>query len=123
MARVLVVDDHLDAARMCQMLFESEGHQTRIAADGQAALELFESFKPDFVFLDIALPGMDGYELARTMRDRQQERRPNITALTGWGDLAAARLREAGIDSYFVKPVSIAVLREVLADQDKSYTV
>jgi CheY-like chemotaxis protein len=115
MARVLIVEDHLDAARMLQLLFESEGHESRIATDGLSALDVFSSFRPEFVFLDIGLPRMDGYELAKAIRNREYGKAPHITALTGWGDLTADQLKTAGIDSYLVKPVGLSALRGVIA--------
>lgn len=115
MARVLIVEDHLDAARMLQLLFESEGHESRIATDGVSALDVFSAFRPEFVFLDIGLPRMDGYELAKAIRNREYGKTPHITALTGWGDLTADQLKTAGIDSYLVKPVGLSALRGVIA--------
>lgn len=120
MARILIVEDHSDAARVFQILLESEGHEAQIANDGVTALDLFEACQPHFVFLDITLPDMDGYELAMKLRSHQNAIRPFIAALTGWGDLDAARLREVGIDSYLVKPVAIATVRQIIASRPLS---
>ena len=120
MARVLIVEDHLDAARMLQLLFESEGHESVIATDGVSALDVFNSFHPEFVFLDIGLPRMDGYELARAIRHRENGKTPHITALTGWSDLTADQLKAAGIDSYLVKPVGLSALRSVISNSLRS---
>jgi signal transduction histidine kinase len=102
--RVLVVDDNTDAVEMLTMLVELQGHQTDRAYCGQAALEACGRFRPDVVFLDIGLPDMDGYEVARELRRREGDA-VRLIALTGWGsDEDRRRSREAGFDHHLTKP-------------------
>jgi CheY-like chemotaxis protein len=109
-----VVDDNLDAANTLHLLLQSLGHETRIAHDGPTALAVADEFRPDVVLLDIGMPGMSGYEVARHLRSRGQ--RPiKIVAITGWGtDADRARSSEAGFDIHLVKPVAEGDLRQVL---------
>ncbi|MGQ0522852.1 MAG: hybrid sensor histidine kinase/response regulator [Betaproteobacteria bacterium] len=113
--RILVVDDHVDAARMLQLLLQCEGHDTRIAHDGPAALKAVEEFKPEFVFLDIGLPGMNGYEIARALRGHQSRSKIFLIALTGWGQPSDIReSKEAGFDLHMVKPLDTASVKRLL---------
>lgn len=113
--RVLVVDDHVDAATMLEMLLKSEGHETRIAHDGPTALRAIEEFEPEFVFLDIGMPGMSGYEVARRLRSGANPKSLFIVAVTGWGQPADFQeSREAGFDLHLVKPVDTAILKRLL---------
>ena len=119
--RVLIVDDHLDAARTLDEVLRSLGHATRVAHDGAAALAAVEEFKPEVVLLDIGLPGMDGYEVARRMRARRSEAPLRIVAITGWGQEAdRARSAAAGFDQHLVKPVEESTLQELLKDGDRN---
>ena len=72
--RLLVVDDNQDAADSLAMLLRLQGHDVRVAHSGQAALEMTKAYRPDLVFLDIGMPGMDGYEVARRLRQRPARR-------------------------------------------------
>src|SRR3569832_1626968 len=83
--RVLVVDDNIDAAESMAMLLEMEGHEVRIALDGEVALKAAEVFHPHVVVLDIGLPGMDGYEVARQLRSLHATNECLLIALTGYG--------------------------------------
>jgi PAS domain S-box-containing protein len=113
--RILVVDDHVDAARMLQLLLQCEGHDTRIAHDGPAALKAVEEFKPEFVFLDIGMPGMNGYEIARTLRGHESRSKIFLIALTGWGQPSDIReSKEAGFDLHMVKPLDTASVKRLL---------
>lgn len=113
--RILVVDDNVDAGDMLGMLLEAFGATVQVVEDGPAALERFGAFAPEVVFLDIGMPGMDGYEVARALRARFADRRFLLVALTGWGqDDDKRRAREAGFDRHMVKPASTDALREVL---------
>ena len=117
--RVLVVDDNVDAATMLNMLLRSLGHETRVAHDGQQALQVAEQFRPDIVLLDIGMPGLDGYEVARRLRRGSQDRPLRIVAVTGWGqDADRQRSREAGFDLHLVKPVDAGQLAKALADRN-----
>jgi PAS domain S-box-containing protein len=114
--RVLVVDDNRDAADGMAMLLGIAGQETRTAYDGHAALKAFEEFEPDLVLLDIGLPGMDGYAVAKHLRQKQISRRVVLAALTGYGDEEDRRRSlEAGFDYHYVKPVDFQVLNSVLA--------
>jgi PAS domain S-box-containing protein len=111
--RVLVVDDNLDAAELLTEVLHASGHATAIAHDGPAALELASSFHPEIALLDIGLPVMDGYELARRLRGQFPQIR--LIAITGYGQSSdRQRTREAGFDEHLVKPVRVEVLRAAL---------
>jgi PAS domain S-box-containing protein len=114
--RVLVVDDNRDSADSLAMLLELLGHETRVANDGPGALRAAEEFGPEVVFLDIGLPGMDGYEVARRLRLDPHRRGLILAAMTGWGqEEDRRRSREAGFDQHLVKPVSPEAIQAVLA--------
>jgi signal transduction histidine kinase/CheY-like chemotaxis protein len=114
--RVLIVDDNADAAEMLDVLVSHLGHSTRVAHDGAAALSAAAEFLPDVVLLDIGLPVMNGYTVARTLRQRPELNHVHIAAVTGWGQEEDRRkAREAGCDSHFTKPLSPVVLEDLLA--------
>ena len=113
--RILVVDDNRDAADSLAMLLASLGAEVRVATDGREALELLNAYEPSAVLLDIGMPGMDGYEVARAIRQRFPERRATLVALTGWGQESDRRkAHEAGFDHHLVKPVEIGALLAIL---------
>jgi signal transduction histidine kinase/CheY-like chemotaxis protein len=113
--RVLVVDDNADAAESLAALLGLEGHAVELAYDGPQALALLDGFAPDVALLDIGLPGMDGYQLARAIRQRPDGRALRLVALTGYGhDSDRARTAAAGFDAHLVKPVEMAALGAVL---------
>ncbi|MGH8217509.1 MAG: ATP-binding protein [Steroidobacteraceae bacterium] len=113
--RVLVVDDNVDAAESIAMLLSLEGYDVRSVHAAQEALEAAQSFRPHLVLLDIGLPGMDGYEVARRLRAQQRIERLRLVAITGYGRPAdRERAREAGFDEHLVKPVDPDALHEVL---------
>jgi CheY-like chemotaxis protein len=112
---VLVVDDNADAADGVGLVLEFLGAQARVAHDGAAALAALDDFRPDLVLLDLGMPGLDGYDVARWMRKHPGWRDTRIVALTGWGDAAErARTLEAGFDAHLVKPVGISALQALL---------
>ncbi len=114
--RVLVVDDNVDAAESLAMLMRLADHEVRTAHDGPAGLSAAMEFRPDLIVLDIGLPGMSGYEVARRLREVPECRTTVLAAMTGWGqDEDRRRSREAGFDHHLVKPVDPAVLEELLA--------
>jgi PAS domain S-box-containing protein len=103
---ILIVDDYTDAAESLAMLFEAEGHRTRTAQDGLAALAAVNEFKPDLALIDIGLPAMDGYELARRLRQLPELKNIPLIALTGYGQQRdRQRTEEAGFNEHIVKPV------------------
>ena len=113
--RLMVIDDNKDAAESMSMLFELWGHEVICAYDGRAALETAAKYRPDAVFLDIGLPGMDGYEIAERLRELPESARTVLVAITGYGqDEDRRRSREAGIDHHLVKPVSPETLHKLL---------
>jgi CheY-like chemotaxis protein len=113
--KILVVDDNVDAAVSLSMLLRLAGHQVRTAHDGYEGLHAAEQFLPDVVLLDIGLPRMNGYDLARRMREQPWGSDMLLVAITGWGQEADRhRSRDAGFDHHLVKPVSPATLMQVL---------
>ncbi|MDB6083051.1 MAG: hypothetical protein JWN43_932 [Gammaproteobacteria bacterium] len=118
--RVLVVDDNTDAAASLTMLLQMEDYEVRTAADGMEALEHVVSFQPDIVFMDLAMPRLDGVEATRRIRALPHGERVRIVALTGWGQEAdRQRTRDAGMDHHLIKPVSLDALRVLLAEMDR----
>jgi signal transduction histidine kinase len=114
--RVMVVDDNRDAAHSLAAVLRLLGADVRVTHDGQAALEVLGEFDPAAVFLDLGMPGMDGYETARRIRARSEARPTIIVALTGWGQEKDRRQTEAaGFNHHLVKPADIAALQAVLA--------
>ena len=114
--RVLVVDDNHDAADTLALLLELLGHEIRTAHDGPQALAAAEAFKPEVVLLDIGLPGMNGYEVCRRLREQPWGREALVVALTGWGqDEDQRQASDAGFDRHLVKPVEESVLLDLLA--------
>ncbi|HWN70227.1 MAG TPA: PAS domain S-box protein [Haliangium sp.] len=114
--RVLVVDDNTDAGETLAMLLGLYGYQVEAVGSGMAALELIPAFRPDVIFLDIGMPVMDGYEVARRLREQPAGQQAYLVALTGWGQAEdRRRTREAGFDHHFIKPVAPEAVRELLA--------
>ena len=113
--RLLVVDDNRDAAESMSMLLEMWGHEVAFAYDGPSALQTAERLQPQAVFLDIGLPGMDGYEVAARLRALPQAREAVLIAITGYGqEDDRLRSRRAGIDHHLVKPVAPDALRNLI---------
>jgi PAS domain S-box-containing protein len=113
--RFLVVDDSRDAADSLALLLERFGADVRTATDGRAALEKLDSYRPSVMLLDIGMPGMDGLEVARRVRQRSDSRDLTVIALSGWGqDDDRRRSREAGVDYHMVKPVDLDELGRLL---------
>jgi CheY-like chemotaxis protein len=114
--RVLIVDDNVDAAVTMQLLLTSMGHETSVAGTGIEALERAAEFRPDVVLLDIGLPGLDGYEVARRLRALEGQKPLRIVAVTGWGQQGDKdKAQEAGFDLHLVKPVGPDELAQALA--------
>ena len=118
--RVLVVDDNRDAAESLAMLLGLDGYTVDVAHDGVTALSRAVEFQPEVVLLDIGMPGMDGYEVARKLRACEFTRSIRLIALTGYGQPDdRKRARAAGFDDHFTKPVEPALLMKVLAKGSK----
>jgi CheY-like chemotaxis protein len=116
--RILIVDDNADAAESLALLLRMGGHEVRTAHDGPAALADARAFPPEVVFLDIGLPGMSGYDVARALRSAEGKQ-AMIIALTGYGQAEdRRRCEEAGFDMHLVKPVDMADLHRVLGGLD-----
>jgi PAS domain S-box-containing protein len=117
--RVLVVDDNLDSADGLATLLSLEGHHVATAHNGPLALEKAHLLLPDIVLLDIGLPGMDGYEVARRMRDSPDLQASRLVAVTGYGgESDRLRSREAGFSHHLVKPVGVEALQALLESLD-----
>jgi PAS domain S-box-containing protein len=118
--RILVVEDNADAAESLAALLELEGHRVACAPDGAAALVRAAGFRPEVAILDIGLPGMDGYTLARLLRETAETRDCVLVALTGYGQPEdRARAIAAGFDAHLVKPVEPAALERAIADTSR----
>jgi PAS domain S-box-containing protein len=114
--RILIVDDNMDGAESLSMLLRFTGNETRVEHDGEAALKAGEQFMPDVVLLDIGLPGMSGYDVARRIREQPWGQRIALVAITGWGqEEDRSQSRNAGFDAHMVKPVAPDELAQVLA--------
>jgi CheY-like chemotaxis protein len=119
--RILVVDDLPDAARSLGTLLRLAGADVQIAYDGPGALAALGTYRPDVVLLDIGLPKMDGYEVARRIRQQPEFRDVMLIALTGWAQEDDRRLaRAAGFDHHLVKPVDFDALQALLASLETS---
>lgn len=117
--RVLIVDDYPDAAEATCMLFTRLGHLCRCAISGEHALDEAKAFLPDIVILDIGLPDLSGYEVARTLRQRHGTA-VYLAALTGWGQPEDRRRAiDAGFDQHIVKPATAQVLCELIAAAER----
>jgi signal transduction histidine kinase/ActR/RegA family two-component response regulator len=118
--RVLVVDDNADSAETVASLLRAWKHEVKVAYDGPSALELARSYQPDVVLLDIGLPGMDGYQVARQLRRQPGFARVVLVAMTGYGrEEDFRRSREAGFDQHLVKPIDASLLKRTLAEDSR----
>jgi len=113
--RVLIADDNADAAQTLALLLRTLGQDVTIVHDGLAALERAAWLRPDVILLDIGMPGMNGYDVARRLRAEPWGRRPLVVAMTGWGqEDDRRRSKDAGFDQHMVKPVTLEVLCRLL---------
>lgn len=114
--RILIVDDNIDAGETLGILLRDSGSEVCVVHDGTSALDEAAAFVPDVVLLDIGLPGMDGFEVARRLREIPGLESALFVAVSGYAlDEHRREATEAGIDRYFTKPVGIKALRELLA--------
>ena len=119
--RIRVVDDNQDAALSLAALLELEGHHVSIANDGEAAIRVAMSESPQLVVLDIGMPGMNGLQVARRLREQQHHPQPVLIALTGWDQPEDRRQsKAAGFDHHLAKPVDVRALREILDAETRS---
>ena len=113
---LLIVDDNGDSVQALELLARSWGHEVAVAKDGLSALQLAASFKPEFAVVDSGLPGMNGYEIARRLREDVRYRTPYLVALTGYGaEKDRADARAAGFDEHWIKPGDLNLLEALLA--------
>jgi CheY-like chemotaxis protein len=116
MRRILVVDDNIDGALSLQLFLEMGGHTVKVAHTGLDALEAVRQEMPEFIFLDIGLPGMNGYEVAQAIRRMPHGEAPRIFAVTGWGaEQDKTRSAEAGCNKHLTKPIDLSEVEKLLA--------
>jgi CheY-like chemotaxis protein len=116
----LVVDDNHDAADSLAMFLKFLGATVRVAYDGAAAIEMVDKSQPEIVLLDIGMPMLDGYEVARRLRALPEGRNLLLVAMTGWGqEEDKRRTAQAGFDHHLVKPVDPVKLEKLLAEYSK----
>jgi PAS domain S-box-containing protein len=114
--KVLIVDDNIDAAETMASVLDLMGHRTQAVYVGEAVLDAAAGFNPDIVLLDIGLPGISGYEVAKQLRADARFQRTVLVAVTGWGSEAdRERSRAAGFDEHLTKPVDLVDLEALLA--------
>jgi len=114
--RILVVEDNADGAEMMQAILQLDGHAVHVACDGGSALAALEQFSPEIAFLDIGLPDMSGYELARRLREHPAAASTVLVAVTGWGqDGDRTRARDAGFATHLVKPADPSQIRQIVS--------
>jgi PAS domain S-box-containing protein len=114
--RILVVDDNHDAAEVLSMLLESTGINVQVVNSGPAALAALPDYQPNIILMDIGMPGMNGYEVARRIREQPRYDDITMVALTGWGQEEDRRQSEdAGFDHHLTKPVDFKLLKELIA--------
>jgi CheY-like chemotaxis protein len=123
--RIFVVEDNVDSADSLNLLLRLYGHDVQVARTGPTALEMASAYRPDLVLLDIGLPGMDGYQVARRLREKPEFKNVMLCAVTGFTPSEADRQRQqqTGFDHYFVKPVSLETLLELfkVVEQQQNY--
>ncbi len=113
--RILIVDDNADAANSLSELLKMDGHETLPAFSAEEALSFADVFNPEIVLLDIGLPRMDGYEVAKRLRLSPLHSRTTLIALTGYGQQEDLdRAQAAGFDAHLVKPVDLACPHEIV---------
>ncbi len=116
--KLLIVDDNRDAAESLAMLLEMAGHDVRVAHLGRTALACAQTFHPDVALLDIGMPDLSGYEVARGLREQPWAQRLQLIAITGWGqDEDRRRAAEAGFDTHLTKPIDPAQLERLIAER------
>jgi DNA-binding response OmpR family regulator len=113
--RILLADDNLDFASSFATLLRRMGNEVRVEHDGPTALAAAHEFRPEIAFLDIGLPKLNGFDLARRLRDLPATAASRLVAVTGWGQPSDRQLAsEAGFDDYMVKPVEIERIQAIL---------
>jgi two-component system CheB/CheR fusion protein len=120
-ARILIIDDNKDLARSLARLLRHVGHEVEMAYDGPEGIEAALAYDPDVLLVDIGLPNLDGYEVARRLRREENSRRSLMIAISGYGqEEDMRRSREAGIDHYLIKPVNIETIAGLIAQTSRA---
>jgi len=115
--RVLVADDNRDSADSLAILLQLDGHEVRVAYSGEDALAMGTRFRPQLMLIDLSMPGMDGYSLARQIRANEWGSAVILVAVTGLGEEDVQRkTRDNGFDHHLVKPVEISSLQSLLKE-------
>ncbi len=115
---MLVVEDSEDARESLRLLLTMAGHEVKTAEDGPTGLLMLQSFRPEVAFVDVGLPGMDGYELARLARSLPATRGTRLVALTGYGQAEdRRRALDAGFDAHVAKPVDPGTMEDLLGSR------
>jgi CheY-like chemotaxis protein len=120
--RVLIIEDNQDTATMMDIMLKEWGQETRVAHDGPSALEVARQFRPQVVLLDVGLPKLHGYEVARRLRQQDWAQDAHLVAITGWGLEADRQGEAAGIDHRLLKPVDPETLHSLLLSMQRSGT-
>jgi CheY-like chemotaxis protein len=118
--RVLIIEDNQDTAAMMELMLSEWGQETRVVHDGAMALDVADQFRPQVVLLDIGLPRLHGYEVARRLRQQEWARDAHVVAITGWGLEADRHGEAAGIDHRLLKPVDPETLHALLVSMQRS---
>jgi len=114
--RVLVIDDNSDMAEITSTILELMGHETRWSSSGREGLVEAARFEPDIVLLDLTMPELDGYEVARRLREDFGDRPMHLVALTGWNTPDhIAQAIAGGFDDYLIKPVDVSALESIMS--------
>jgi CheY-like chemotaxis protein len=114
--RVLIVDDNHDSAELLALVLERDGHETRVAHDPQDAIPLAESFRPHVAFLDIGLPGMDGFQLLEILRRMPTLAACRFVAVTGYDNDVRGEPGSRGFDAHLLKPVDLGAVVNLVLD-------
>jgi signal transduction histidine kinase len=118
--RVLIIEDNQDTATMLDIMLKEWGQETRVAHDGPSALEVAKQFRPQVILLDVGLPRLHGYEVARRLRQQDWAREAHVVAITGWGLEADRQAEAAGIDHRLLKPVDPQTLHALLLSMQRT---
>ncbi len=113
--RVLVIDDSRDTAHLVSVLVEHFGHETKVVTVTKVAVDVAREWQPEFVFVDLAMPEIDGYDMARQLRDFAGLKSARIFALSGYTE-DPAKQKVAGIDGHVQKPISMVQIKSLLGD-------
>jgi CheY-like chemotaxis protein len=120
--RILLADDNCDSVEMLAAVLRYQGHEVRVANDGESALEAATEFRPQASILDIGMPRMTGHELARRIRQEPWGQNMLLVALSGWGESKDKKLaRDAGFDYHITKPADVQALSELLQKGQRTH--